>query len=108
MQAGDTEANGIANPANAIALNGGTLADAGGTAATLTHALVAASGSLNTDTLRAWISSVCTTEPTTAQNSTVNLGDVVTATVTMSENTTVTGTPLVTLTVGSTDRKSVV
>jgi len=47
------------------------------------------------------VMSVGITSATGSQNSTLNAGDVVTATVTMSESTTVTGSPTLTLTVGS-------
>lgn len=48
------------------------------------------------------ISSVAITSATGAQNSTLNAGDVVTATVTMSEATNVTGTPQLALNIGGT------
>jgi hypothetical protein len=48
--AGQTDANGISIAANSLALNGGTLSDAAGNAATLTHALVADNAGYLVDT----------------------------------------------------------
>ena len=48
--AGQTDANGISIAANSLLLNGGTLLDAAGNAATLSHALVADNASYMVDT----------------------------------------------------------
>ena len=48
--AGQTDTNGISIAANSLALAGGTLTDAGGHAATITHALVADNASYMVDT----------------------------------------------------------
>ncbi|XQU07457.1 cadherin domain-containing protein [Halomonas sp. LY9] len=48
--AGQTDANGIAIPANGLALNGGTFKDTAGNDAMITHALVADNGSFRVDT----------------------------------------------------------
>ena len=48
--AGQTDANGISIADNSLALNGGTLSDAAGNAATLTHALVADNAGYLVDT----------------------------------------------------------
>ena len=48
--AGQTDTNGISIAANSLALNGGTLLDAAGNAATLTHALVADNAGYLVDT----------------------------------------------------------
>ncbi|OHC66263.1 MAG: hypothetical protein A2040_09215 [Rhodocyclales bacterium GWA2_65_19] len=50
VQAGQTDADGIAVAANALALNGGTLKDAAGNAATITHNAVATNASYKVDT----------------------------------------------------------
>ena len=47
---GDTDANGISIAANSLALNGGTINDAAGNAATLTHSAVADNASYLVDT----------------------------------------------------------
>ena len=54
------------------------------------------------DTIVPTVSSVAITSATGIQNSTLNVGDVVSVTVTMSEATTVTGTPQLALNIGST------
>lgn len=50
IQAGETDADGISIPVNAIALNGGTIKSAGGTDATLASSAVAANGAYLVDT----------------------------------------------------------
>ncbi|MDO9226595.1 MAG: Ig-like domain-containing protein, partial [Pseudomonadota bacterium] len=50
IQAGQTDANGIAIAANSLALNGGTLKDAAGNNATITHAQVNDNGNYRVDT----------------------------------------------------------
>ena len=51
VQAGDTDANGLSIAANALALNDGSISDAAGNAATLTHAAVADNSSYSIDTI---------------------------------------------------------
>ena len=50
IQSGQTDANGISIDANSLSLNGGTLKDAAGNDATLTHSLVFDNGSYMVDT----------------------------------------------------------
>ncbi|WP_233202433.1 Ig-like domain-containing protein [Limnohabitans sp. JirII-31] len=98
--AGQTDANGISIAANSLALNSGTLKDAAGNSAAITHSLVADNASYLVDTTAPTVSSVAITGATGIQNSTLNAGDVVSVTVTMSEVTTVTGTPQLALNIG--------
>ncbi|MGE4240801.1 beta strand repeat-containing protein, partial [Ramlibacter sp.] len=79
VQAGDTDANGISVDANALGLNSGTLKDAAGNDATLTHASVADNASYTVDT----------TAPTIAITSnvaTLKAGETATITFTFSED----------------------
>ncbi|MDC6170173.1 beta strand repeat-containing protein, partial [Paucibacter sp. XJ19-41] len=98
--AGQTDANGIAMPANALDLNGGTLTDSAGNDAVLTHALVADNASYRVDTTDPTVSSVSST---TAAGS-YGVGQVISIQVVFSESVTVTGTPQLTLETGTTDR----
>jgi uncharacterized delta-60 repeat protein len=101
VQAGDSDANGIA-VTSPLELNGGTItATTGGTAATLTFTPPATTG-VKVDTTSPTVSSVAITSATGIQNTFLNAGDVVSMTVTMSEATTVTGTPQLALTIGGT------
>ena len=102
FRSGQTDGNGISIAANSLGLNGGTIADAAGNAATLAHAAVADNAGYLVDTTSPTVSSVAITSATGEQNSTLNAGDVVSVTVSMSEAVTVTGTPQVGLNVGGT------
>jgi hypothetical protein len=104
IQAGETDADGISIEANTLALNSGTISDAAGNNATLTHSAVSANTSYKVDTTAPTVSSVAITSATGIQNSLLNAGDVVSVTATFSENVTVTGTPQLTLVVGGTNR----
>jgi hypothetical protein len=100
--AGQTDANGISIGFNSLALNGGTLKSAAGSAAVLTHAAVADNPGYMVDTTFP----ITTPTPkitgaTGIQNSTLNAGDVLSVTVPMSEPTWVTGTPTIGLTIGA-------
>jgi len=100
-----TDTNGISIDANALRLNGGTLADAAGNTATITHAAVTDNASYLVDTTAPTVSSVAITSATGAQSTLLNAGDVVTATVNMSEATfvnTALGTPQLKLNIGGT------
>jgi methionine-rich copper-binding protein CopC len=57
VQAGDNDANGISIDANALHANGGTLRDAGGADATLTHAAVSDNAAYMVDTTAPTLSS---------------------------------------------------
>ena len=56
--AGQTDTDGISIDANSLALNGGTLSDAAGNPATLTHSAVAANTGFLVDTTAPTVSSV--------------------------------------------------
>ncbi|WP_404463172.1 cadherin domain-containing protein [Vreelandella aquamarina] len=66
IQAGQADANGISIAANALQLNGGTLADAAGNNATLTHAAVLDNTSYLVDTTAPTLSSSTPIDGTTA------------------------------------------
>jgi hypothetical protein len=88
--ANQTDPDGISIAANSLALNGGTLSDAVGNAATtLTHTAVAANALYLVDNTAPTISGVAITSATGLQNNTLNVGDVVSVTLTMSEASTV-------------------
>ncbi|MEB6651086.1 cadherin repeat domain-containing protein [Aeromonas caviae] len=101
--AGQSDANGISLDANALQTNGGTLRDAAGNAAVLTHGAVADNANYLVDTTAPTVSSVGITGASGAQSNTLNAGDVVSITVTMAEATvidTAGGTPRVALNIG--------
>ncbi len=100
--AGQTDTGGISVDANSLAANAGTVKDAAGNSATLTHSAVTDNSSYLVDTTAPTVSKVEITSATGAANSTLNAGDVVTVTVTMSEATTVTGSPTVAVNIGGT------
>jgi hypothetical protein len=104
IAAGDTDPDGISIGANSLALNGGTINDAAGNAATLTFSAVSDNASYLVDTTAPTVSSVLITSATGIQNSTLNAGDVVSVTVSMDEAVTVTGTPQLSLNVGGSTR----
>jgi hypothetical protein len=60
VQAGDTDTNGISIGANAVALNSGTIVDAAGNNATITHSSVADNASHKVDTTAPTISTAST------------------------------------------------
>ncbi|MDX7826108.1 cadherin repeat domain-containing protein [Aeromonas caviae] len=102
--AGQNDANGISLDANALQANGGTLRDAAGNAATLTHGAVGDNASYLVDTTAPAVSSVGITGASGAQSNTLNAGEVVSITVTMDEATVIDtsgGTPRVALNIGS-------
>ncbi len=83
VQSGDTDTNGIAIGANALQLNGGTLQDAAGNNATLTHASVADNASYLVDTTGPTLSSSTPADNATAvavgSNIVLNFGETVLA-----------------------------
>jgi hypothetical protein len=85
IQAGDTDADGISINANSIQTNSGSIEDAGGNTASLTHASVADDGAFLVDTTAPTVSSIVLSDATGDQNSTLNAGDTFSVTVTMSE-----------------------
>ena len=105
--AGDTDADGISIAANALALNSGTIQDAAGNAATLTHTALPAQDSHRVDGTVPTIATngiAITSTPTS--NSIYTKGDKIQATVTFSENVDVTGTPQLTLRIGTADKNA--
>ena len=116
IRAGDNDTDGISIGANALALNNGTIRDAAGNNATITHDTVSDDSNYKVDTTPPTVSDVEIASGTGMLNDFLNHPtDVVSATVTFSENSPVTGTPQLTLAVGEdnhtadyTDRKSVV
>ncbi|KMO42288.1 hypothetical protein VQ03_11125, partial [Methylobacterium tarhaniae] len=106
VQAGDTAADLDVVATNALALNGGTITDAAGNAATLTLAAPGTTGSLG----NAKAIVIDTTAPTvtgvssTTADGTYKAGATISLQVGFSEAVTVTGTPQLTLATGGTGR----
>ncbi len=100
--AGDTDANGISIGANALSLNSGTIKDAAGNAATLTHTTGFDDSNHKVDAIAPSINSIAFTS-TTAHYTT---DEVIQATVTFSENVIVTGTPQLSLQIGGATKKA--
>ncbi|MCF7965423.1 MAG: FG-GAP-like repeat-containing protein [Methylobacter tundripaludum] len=100
IQAGQTDANGVSVVADSLSFNGGSLSDAAGNLAVLSHEAVADNGAYRVDTTVPTVSSIAISSATGLQNNMLNIGDTVSVTVTMSEAATVTGTPQVTLDIG--------
>ena len=106
VQAGDESADLDYKASNSLTLNGGTIVDGGGNAATLTLATPGAANSLgdNKDlVIDTTIPTVTSVSATTADGS-YKAADVIAVTVTFSENVTVMGTPQLQLETGTTDR----
>lgn len=99
--ANDTDADGISIATNALSLSGGSLADARGNAAILTHNAVTDNSAYKVDTAAPSVSSVAFTSAIGAEANTLGTGDTLDITITMSEATTVTGVPQLALVVGS-------
>ena len=95
--AGDTDADGISIGANALSLNGGTIKDAAGNAATLTHTTGSDDSNHKVDAIAPSINSIAFTSTTAPYMA----GEVIQTTVTFSENVIVTGTPQLALQIGS-------
>ncbi len=106
IQGGETDTNGISIGTNGLALNSGTIMDAAGNNATLTHSAVSSNSSYKVDTTPPTISSVAITSATNDQNNFLNDGDIASLTTTFSESVMVTDAPQLTMIVGSTDRVS--
>ena len=107
MVAGDADADGISIAANALALNSGTIQDAAGNAATLTHTALPAQASHTVDATGPTIDTngiTITSKPTS--NSIYTTGDTIQATVTFTENVDVAGTPQLTLRIGTADKNA--
>ena len=95
------DSNGISIAANALSLSSGSIVDARGNAAVLTHDAVTDNSSYKVDTAAPSVSSVAFTSAIGAESNTLGTGDTLDITVTMSEVTTVTGVPQLALVVGS-------
>ena len=106
--AGDTDTDGISIEANKLALNGGTIKDAAGNAATLTHDALNTQADHQVDTTAPTIvsgsSGIAITS--TATNSYYKANDTIEVTVTFSEAVNVTGTPQLALTIGTESKKA--
>ena len=103
VASGDTDTDGISIAANQLSLNGGTIKDTPGNAATLTHAAVATQASHKVDGVIPTVSTLAITS-SAGDDNTYKAGDKIQVTVTFSENMAVTGTPQLTLTIGDADR----
>ncbi len=108
----DDDANGISVAASALSLNGGTIADASGNAASLglgSHAItdgdLAVDGD-GSDTLAPTVTGLSLSGVANGAGGAFVPGDAIEATVTFSEAVTVTGTPQLALTVGSATRQA--
>ena len=82
---GDLDSDGVAVGANAVSLNGGTIQDAAGNDAVLTHGAVAANSNFIVDAVLPTVSSIAiTSDP--GEDDTYGTGDKIEVTVTFSEN----------------------
>jgi len=100
IQANQTDANGISIDTNSLTLNGGSLTDAAGNHALLSHTSVADNSSYRVDTTAPIVSGIVIDATPSGQNNMLNAGDTVNVTVTMSEAIHVTGSPTITLDIG--------
>merc|ERR1712000_560073 len=99
--------NGISIEADKLTLNSGTIRDAAGNNATLTHDAMPDNASYKVDNAAPTVSSVAISSATGVQNSLLNETDVVSVTATFSENVTKTGAPQLSLLLGSTSRTAI-
>ena len=107
IQATQADIDGISIDANSLSPNGGTLADAAGNTASLTHSAVADNGSYLVDTTGPFVSTVAITGATGMTGDTLDdAGDTVSVTVTMDEDTTVSGTPQLSLNIGGATKQA--
>ena len=100
LQSGDSDADGIAT-GTSVTLNGGTIKDAAGNAATLTFSAPTTTGVL-VDAVAPAISGV-----TSPDAGTYEAGDTLWFKVAFDENVDVTGTPSIVLTIGSSSKQAV-
>ena len=103
VAAGDEDTDGISIEANKLSLNGGTIKDIPGNAATLTHSALGTQSSHKVDAVIPTISSLGITS-SSGDDDTYKTNDKIQVTVTFSENVTVTGTPQLTLKIGANDK----
>ncbi|MEG2878667.1 MAG: Ig-like domain-containing protein, partial [Comamonas sp.] len=106
VQAGDTSADLDFLTTSALALNGGTISDAAGNAATLTLPFPGAAHSLgaNNAIVIDGVVPTVTSVNSSVANGTYKIGDAIVVQINFSEAVTVNGTPQLTLETGSTDR----
>jgi hypothetical protein len=106
VQSGDGSSDLDYLSSSALALNGGTINDAGNNVAVLTLPTPGTTGSLgaNKNIVIDGLSPSVTTVSSTATNGSYGVGQVLSITIGFSENVIVTGTPRLTLETGSTDR----
>ncbi|MEG0001447.1 Ig-like domain-containing protein, partial [Comamonas sp.] len=106
VQAGDTSADLDYLATSALALNGGTISDAAGNAATLTLPFPGAAHSLgaNNAIVIDGVVPTVTSVNSSVANGTYKIGDAIVVQINFSEAVTVNGTPQLTLETGSTDR----
>ena len=100
---GDTDTDGVSIVENQLALNDGTVMDAAGNAAILTHAALTAQPTHTVDGIAPIISGIAITSMP-SNGSAYKAGEKIQVVVTFSENVTVTDTPQLTLTIGAVDR----
>ena len=104
--AGDADTDGISVGANKLALNGGTIKDAVGNDATLTHTALAAQSGHKVDTTAPTVSGAPSVTSNAGSDSTYAIGDTISVKVTFNENVTVTGTPRLEVAVGANNRQA--
>ena len=96
---GDLDLDGVAVAANSLGLNGGTIRDAAGNDAVLTHSAVAADDEFIVDGVPPTVSSIAiTSDP--GDDDTYDSGDSIEVTVTLSEDVGYRGTPTLNLDIG--------
>ena len=100
VASGDADADGITIAANQLSLNGGTIEDTAGNAATLTHTALTPQSGHKVDTTRPSITSLAITS-TPGSKDTYTVDETIQVQVTFSETVTVTGTPQLTLKIGT-------
>ena len=103
VAAGDTDTDGISVAANRLSRNGGTLTDAVGNPATLTHAALSPQADHKVDTTIPTVSRLAITSTPTS-NDTYQKDEKIQVQVTFSENVVVSGTPQLTLTIDSANK----
>ena len=99
----DEDIDGVSIAADQLSLNGGTITDAAGNAATLTHTALNTQANHKVDTVIPAIRTLAITS-TPSNGSAYREGEKLQATVTFNENVNVIGTPQLTLKIGAADR----
>ena len=104
--AGDADSDGISVAANKLTLNSGTIKDAAGNNATLTHVALAAQSGHKVDTTAPTVSGAPSVTSDPGSDNTYAIGDAISVKVTFDENVTVTGTPQLEIEVGTNNRQA--